>query len=250
MSRRAIPLLFALTLCATCWAFPRHWVMSECAAAPVPPQPKADDSLSPSAVLLLQHRKVQKELKMTAEQRVAVSDGLADIDEDHEKKIAALDGKPDAPEEAYDKLNKERQKASEKLLADTAKSLTAAQRARLQQFDWRLRGAAAFTDPRVEKKLQLTDAQKKKAADVAERMKRALSRYLDGEGDEDDAKRKAELFDFRKARLKEMESVLTADQKTAWGTMLGTAPSGFVVDELWLKIEDEADLNLPPGIGK
>jgi hypothetical protein len=239
MSRRAIPLAFATLLLA-----------GPLAAAPVPPQPKADSSISPSAVLLLQQRKVQKELTMTAEQRVAVFDGLADIDEEHEKKLDALARKPDAPEEEYDKLNKERQKASEKLLADTAGKLTTAQRTRLQQFDWRLRGAAAFTDPRVEKKLQLTGAQKKKAAEVAERMKGALSRYLDGEGDEDDAKRKAELFDFRKARLKEMQDALTADQKTAWATMLGAAPTGFVVDDLWLKIEEDADLNLPPGVGK
>jgi len=225
--------------------------MSECDAAPVPPAPKADDSLSPSAVKLLQNRKIQKELKMTAEQRVTIFDGIADIDEAYEKKLDVLSRKPNANEEEYDKLDKERQKATDKLLADTAKNLTAPQRGRLQQFDWRLRGAVAFTDPRVEKKLQLTDAQKKKAAEIAERMKGELSRYLDGLGDEnDEAKRKAELFDSRKARLKEMEDALTADQKTAWTTMLGTAPTGFVVDDLWLKIEEDADLMLPPGIGK
>src|SRR5262249_61526841 len=121
--------------------------------------------------------------------------------------------------------------------------------ARLQQIDFRIRGPVAFNEPQVEKKLQLTDAKKKKATEVAERIKAEMMRYLERGGDEDDAKRKMELFEFRKARLKEMEDALTADQKTTWTAMLGDAPTGFVVDDLWLKIEEDAD-GLPVIIGK
>ena len=238
MSRRAILLLAALL------------AAGPLAAAPVPAAPKADDSVGASAAKLLVHRKVQKELKLTAEQRLALLDALADLEEDYEKKLNDLARMENAPDDAYDKLDKERQKASDKLLADTAKALPAAQRARLRQLDWRLRGATAFADPQVEKLLQLTDAQKKTAADVATRMKAEVDRYLDGLGADDDAKRKAELLDFRKARLKEMEGALTADQKAAWGKLLGDPVAGFAVDELWLKIEEEADAALPPGGGK
>jgi hypothetical protein len=234
MSHRAIA-LFAVALL----------LPVQLAAAPVPATPKPDDSVSASASKLLQHRKIQKELKMSAEQRIVVLDGLADIDEEYEKKVLELSRMPNPAEEDYDKLDKARQKQTDKLLTDTVtKSLTAPQRARLRELDCWLRGPTAFTDPQVEKKLQLTEQQKKKATDVVERMKVEFQRYLEGDGEED-AKRKA-LFDFRKARLKEMEDALTADQKTAWTAMLGAAPTGFVVEELWLKIEEELDLLVPP----
>ena len=177
MSRRAIPLVFAFALCSF-FLFPRHWVMSDCDAAPVPAGPKPDDSVSPTAVKLLQHRRIQKELKMSAEDRVVIFDGLADIDEEFEEKAEALAKKPDAPEEEYEKLDKERQKATDKLLEGVTGKLTAVQRGRLQQLDWRLRGPAAFADSQVEKKLQLTDAQKKKVAEAAERMKGELNRAI------------------------------------------------------------------------
>jgi hypothetical protein len=242
MFRRAILLFPALLLLA-----------AQTDAAPVPPQPKPDDSVSASAVKLLQHRKVQKELKMTAEQRVTIFDGLADIEEDYEAKIEVLARMPNPPEEAYDKLDKDRQKATEKLLTDSAtKSLSGVQRTRLRQLDWRLRGAAAFTDPQVDKKLQLTDAQKKKAADIVERIKGEVSRYFDnlGNGNGDDAKAKKDLFAYRKDRLKEMVDALTDDQKTAWTDMIGEDTKGFALDDLWLKVEEEMDTMLPGIIGK
>src|SRR4051812_27866563 len=185
---RTIPLLVALLL-----------LRAQLAAAPVPAAPKSDDSVSASATKLLRHRKIQKELKMSAEQRIVILDGLADIEEEYEKKLTELSRTPNPNEECYDKLDKERQKQSDKLLADTAaKTLTAAQRTRLQQLDFWLRGPTAFTDPKVEKKLALTDAQKKQAGEAAERMKGQLERFLNGDTEDEDAKRRADLFKFRK----------------------------------------------------
>jgi hypothetical protein len=199
-------------------------------------------------IQLLQHRKVQKELKMTAEQRIAIVDGTADIEEAFDKKMDELDRMPMAPEEAYEKLEKERETALEKLFEGVAtKGLSASQRGRLRQIDWHIRGAAAFTDPTVEKKLQLTEEQKKKAADIAERLKVEVRRYLGNDGAADGTDRKANLFTFRKNRLKEMLEVLTADQKTAWTTMLGDAPTGFVAEEFWLKHTDETTVLLEGG---
>lgn len=249
MSRRAIPRLLVLALgLLSLWAFPHRMVWNDGNAAPVPATPKADDSVSESATKLLQHRKVQKELKMSAEQRLAILDGLADIDDEYLDKLGALSNMPNANDTDYDKLDKDRQKRVDQLLADaTAKSLSAAQRVRLQQLDWRLRGPTAFADPRVEKKLQLTDAQKKRVAEAAERMKGELDRYFDGgDGDETAEQRKAKLFDFRKSRLNELEGALTADQKATWSTLLGPAPTAFAVEELWLKIEDELSLTITP----
>src|SRR5688500_15223872 len=150
MSRRAIPLAAVAVLFA-----------SPLFAAPVPPPPRADDSVSPTAVKLLQHRKVQKELKLTAEQRIVILDGLGDLEEEYLKKLEVVSRMPNLPDDTLDTLDKEHRKSIDKMLADAAvKSHNANQRKRLHQLDWRTREAAAFTDPTVEKVLQLTHAQK------------------------------------------------------------------------------------------
>lgn len=218
-------------------------------AAPVPAGPKVDDTPAASAVKLLEHRKVQKELKMTAEQRIALVDGLADLDEEHEKKLDALVVPPNGGDEQFEKLDREHRKAVDKFLTDTVtKSLTAAQRKRLQQLDWHVRGVAAFTDPRVAKLLQLTEAQQKKAAELAERQKGAADRFFDDPNNEDEAKRKANLFASRKDFQKQMEDALTADQKAGWKALLGDAPTVFAATDLWFKIEEDSD-PVPPTPG-
>jgi hypothetical protein len=217
------------------------------AAAPVPPAPKAEDGVSAAVAKLLEHRKVQKELKLSAEQRLVILDGLADIDDDHADKLNELSRQPNAAVEDYDKLDKARQKQADKLLGDAAaKTLTAAQRSRLRQLDCHIRGVAALADPQVEKGLQLTDAQKKRVKEAVERVKKEVGQYIDGAGDDDAPKRKIDLFSFRAARLKDATAALTADQKAAWERMLGPAPTGFNPDELWLKIEEELDSAAPP----
>lgn len=219
-------------------------------AAPVPAGPKGDDAPAASAIKLLEQRKVQKELKMTAEQRIALVDGLADLEEEYEKKIEALVVPPNGGDELFEKLEQDRRKGVEKLLTDAVtKSLTAAQRKRLQQLDWHVRGVAAFADPRVAKALQLTEAQQKKAAELAERQKGAADRFFDNPLNEDDAKRKTDLFASRKDFQKQMEDALTADQKTGWKALLGDAPAAFDAAQLWLKIEEDSD-PLPATGGK
>ena len=76
MFRRMILLVPALVL-----------LIAQSDAAPTPTQPKPDDSVSNTAIKLLKNRKIQKELKMSAEQRVAIFDGLADIEEDYRTQL-------------------------------------------------------------------------------------------------------------------------------------------------------------------
>lgn len=227
--------LFALLVCA-----------SLC-AAPVPVLPKADDALPASATKLLEHRKLQKELKMTAEQRIALVDALADLDEAFEKKFLDLANQPNAPDEAFDKLDREQEAARAKVYATTAKDLTAAQRARLKQLDVRVRGVTAFADPAIEKALQLTDAQKKTVKVSADQLKAAVGKFLgDGDENETEEQRREKLFAFRAERQKDIEAVLTKEQKEAWARLQGDKPSAALdLNELWLQAEEEADLLTP-----
>jgi hypothetical protein len=217
-------------------------------AAPVPVQPKPDAALPASASKLLAHRKLQKELKMTAEQRIALVDALEDLEEVFEKKFQELAKFPNPPEEAFDKLDRQQEAARAKAFADAAKDLTAAQRVRLKQLDVRVRGATAFADPAIEKALQLTDAQKKVVKNSTEQLKAAVDKFLDGDGDEDDTEeqRKEKLFAFRAERQKDIEAVLTKEQKEGWARLQGDKPSAALnLNELWLLAEEEADVLVP-----
>lgn len=217
---------------------------SAACAAPVPVQPKADDALPASAAKLLAHRKLQKELKMTAEQRIELVDALEDLDEVFAKKFQELAKVPNPPEEAFDKLDREQDAARAKVFANAAKGLSAAQRVRLKQLDVRVRGVAAFADPAIEKVLQLTDAQKKKVKESAEQLKAAVGKFIDGDGNDDDTEeqRKEKLFAFRAERQKDIEAVLTKEQLAEWARLLGEKPTAALnLNELWLEAEEEAD---------
>lgn len=223
-------------------------VGSVACAAPVPVQPKADETLPASASKLLQHRRVQKELKMTAEQRIALVDALEDLDEAFAKKFQEIAKVLNPPEEAFDKLDREQEAARAKVLVVTAKGLTSAQHVRLKQLDVRVRAVTAFADPAIEKALQLTDAQKKKVKESSEQLKVAVGKFIDGDGNDDDTEeqRKEKLFAFRAERQKDIEAVLTKEQSAEWARLQGEKPSAALdPNELWLQAEEEADLLMP-----
>jgi hypothetical protein len=220
-------------------------------AAPVPAGPKGEDPVTPATAKLLTHRKVQKELKMTAEQRIGLVDGLADIEEEFEKRLNKLVALPNPPQEEFDKLEREQMKAVEKLVTDTAeKALTAIQRTRLRQIECQLRGPAAFADARVQKLLNLTGDQKEAAAALAENAKSRAELYLAKLGDDDEEMVKAEYLKFRKESVKKFTDLFTPDQRDTWKALLGDPVKGFDVEELWLKIVEEEDTsgmtNAPP----
>lgn len=220
--------------------------VSQLAAAPVPVGPKLPDEPVPvSAAGLLRYRPVQKDLKMTAEQRINLIDAIQDVEEDFEKKFAALDRMQNVPDDAFDKLDDARIKAVTKALraaADTG--LTAEQRTKLRQIDWRVRGPAAFADSYLQKRLELTDDQKKAAAALAERAEAQVESYLDalGNGAEED-KVKAEILTARKDGLKKFVDAMTAEQKERWKGLAGEPTKGLDADEVWFKMTEDEDLD-------
>ncbi|MBA4068148.1 MAG: hypothetical protein C0501_31495 [Isosphaera sp.] len=221
-------------------------VSAASSAAPAP-APKPDEPVPAAAARLLKYRKVQKELKMSAEQRIAIVDGLEDVEEAFEKALDVLDKMPNAPDEAFDKLEKERAKGVAKVLADAAaKGLTPAQRSRLRQIDRRLRGPAAFADPAVQTALGLTDAQKKAAADLAEKATAHAERYLDTLGNDNHEAVKKEVLAFRADGAKGFVAALTADQQATWKAMLGDPVTGFDPDELWFAVFSDEDAEPAP----
>jgi hypothetical protein len=219
-------------------------VTAGASAAPVPAGPKADDAVPYPTAKLLKYRQVQKELRMTAEQRINLHDALEDIEEEYEKRLLALDKLPNVPDEAFQKVEKDRLKALEKLLTTTGeKVLTPVQRARLRQVGRQVSGPAAFADPQVQKALQLGDDEKKAAAALAEQAEAKADLYLTHLGDDDEDKVKAEVVAFRKESVKQFTGLLTAERRDAWKALLGEPVQGFDADALWLRLVEEEDLD-------
>lgn len=211
------------------------------AAAPVPAKPD-DTEVSLPAAKLLRHRKVQKALTLSAGQRIAVIDGLADLDEDYNRRLNALLKRPGATDEALEKLEAERAVATGKFFRRiAAKTLTAEQRTRLRQLDRQLRGPAAAADPAVQAALQLTAAQKKTAAGLAKQLREKANAYLEKFGNDDADNLKEELLKYRAEAAKTLEAALTADQRAGWKGLLGPPVAGIDPVALWLSELEEDD---------
>ena len=212
-------------------------------AAPVPALPKnADDDASLTAVKLLKNRKIQKELKLNAEQRIAIVDGLADIDESIDKMRTALLKQPNPTPDKFEKLEKESQDAKVKLLkATAAKTLTPGQRSRLKQITRQIHGPESFNDPALQKLLAFTDAQKKAVATFEKQLEEKITSYLSLLGNDDSDNRKEELLKFREESLKTLVAGLAMDQREVWKSLLGEPVKGFDAIELWFTLLEEDD---------
>lgn len=224
------------------------FVVSSALAAPVPVTPKpADDAVAPSAAKLLKHRKVQKEMKLTAEQRIAILDGIADVDEAIDKKRMALLKQPNPTPDVFEKLEKEHRETNEKLFKDSAaKLLSPVQRTRLRQLHRQVFGPSAFADESVQKFLTLDEKQKKAVEEAAKQLEEKTDAYIAKLGNDDSDNLKEELLKFRQESLKSLTAALTSDQRDIWKSLLGEPVKGFDPVELWFTvIEEDDDLPVP-----
>lgn len=210
-------------------------------AAPVPEVKKqATPDLTPSALQLLNHRKVQKELKCTAEQRVALIDHFADQAEANAGPVGGGVIRVAPNVQQIEAQMKEQQEAEVKQTKEMAeKILKPAQLARLSEIDLQVRGAEAFTDSKVADALNLTDDQKKSIGEMIEEMKNpnrgapVAAPPVAGGGPGGGVVVWSVNLGLgvdpkaRKAACEKAEEVLTKEQKAAWKKMTGEAVSGF-----------------------
>lgn len=204
-------------------------------AAPVPAVKIADDPVPKSAARLLAHRQVQKALKLSGDQRIAIVDGLADIDEEMEKKRDKLLKMPNVTPDVFDKLETETREKHEKfLIGAAARQLTPDLRNRLKQIDRQIRGPEAFSDPAVQKLLALTDAQKKAIEKAAKEREEKIVTYVNQGGNDDADNAKEELLKCRTEQMKTLTASLSAEQRVIWNSLLGEPVKGVEPVELWL----------------
>jgi Spy/CpxP family protein refolding chaperone len=167
---------------------------------------------------LLANEGVQKELKLTDEQKTKVKE-FADA---QRAKMADLRPQPgEQPDrEKMQAAMKAATEASDKFVKDT---LNADQQKRIKQIQYQAMGMRAFSNEDVAKALSLTDEQKEKIKTLgadAQKDMQDLRADLQGGGDAATEARK-KMTSLNKEYLAKATDTLTADQKKTWKDMTG-----------------------------
>jgi hypothetical protein len=161
---------------------------------------------------LAQNPSVQKEIKVTDEQKDKLKDAMTKVREDHKDDFAKF---RDLSQEEKQKLMKTFSDESDKALG---KVLDDKQMKRLRQIGLQQQGAAAFGNPEVQKKLKLADDQKEKIKAINEEAGAKQRELFQGGFNEET---RTKMMELRKETMEKVNGVLKDDQKKAWKEMTG-----------------------------
>lgn len=180
----------------------------------------------PSGVMLLNSEDVQKDLKLTDEQKTKVKDFQT-------KRLEAMrelfSGGERPDREKMQEIRKKNQEEDAKFVKDT---LTADQAKRLKQIGYQTGGVTVFASEDVQKELKLTDEQKEKIKGIMDQMRKDMADIRGGAGGgrpmqlTPEQQKKVEAL--RKEANEKLQDVLTADQKKTWETMTGPKFEGKI----------------------
>ncbi len=186
-------------------------------AAPVPKiETVTPDDITTERLEMLDSRRVQREIKLTAEQRAKLLDGLDALLDEYAAEFEAADNRVPARFHSYDEAQKD---FEGKKRTHAATVLTPKQLARLQEVEVQLAGEFAPLNPRVAEALKLTDQQTEKVVEVL-RSNEDFTQY---------AQQQAQIpagtplrVIKTPAEMRELvEKELTAAQRAAWVELAG-----------------------------
>jgi Spy/CpxP family protein refolding chaperone len=174
-------------------------------------------------LFLLRSPDVQKELKLTDDQKTKLEDAVKKQTEKQQEQRAAM------KEGGFDKdkmqaMMKEMTDAADKAVKEI---LNADQQKRLKQIGWQQIGSAAFTEKDVETALKLTDEQKDKIKGLNEEMRNDMREiFQSAGGNQEEVQTK--MAALRKETMEKAEGVLTNDQKKHFKELLGAKFEGKI----------------------
>jgi pantoate kinase len=169
---------------------------------------------------------VQKELKLD-DQQVEKAKDLAEKTREKMREtretLQGLEGEERRTKQQ--EISREMNASSLKALGEFLKP---EQLARLKQISYQVRGVIAFSDPEVQKKLNLTDSQKSDIqAMVQELGTESRTIFQDNQDDREAAMKK--IQELGKQTLSKAEAKLNDEQQKSWKELLG-APFEFKPD--------------------
>jgi Spy/CpxP family protein refolding chaperone len=167
--------------------------------------------------MLLNQESVQKELKLTDEQKTKF-DELRQ--KSREKMQEIFQGDEGERPKKMQELNEENRKA-------IAAILSPEQGNRLKEITYQQRGSAALADPEVAKALNLTEEQKGKVKTINDETQAAMRElFTPGQAPDEDARNK--MNDLRKSSGEKLMALLTPEQKTKWAELQGEPFKGEI----------------------
>jgi hypothetical protein len=168
--------------------------------------------------MLIGNESVQKELKLDDTQ---VSKAKELADKNREKMTAARAETKDLDQEErrtkMTELNKEINTSTRKAVAEFLKP---EQVTRLDQISFQTRGAMAFSDPEIAKKLNVTDAQKDEIKSIVDESNAAMRELGAGFADDREGTMK-KMAEHRKETLGKVVAKLNDEQQKTWKEMIG-----------------------------
>ena len=167
---------------------------------------------------LIGNESVQKELKLDDSQ---VTKAKELSDKNREKMMAAREETKDLDREEqmkkFQEMNKEMNESTLKALGEFFKP---EQVARLKQISYQTRGAMAFSDPEIAKKLNITDSQKTDIAAVVEESNTARREIAQGFQDDREGTMK-KLAEHTKETMSKVVAKLNDEQQKSLKELLG-----------------------------
>jgi hypothetical protein len=174
---------------------------------------------------LIGNESVQKELKLDDTQ-VTKAKELA---EKNREKMTAFgaETKDLDREERMKKFQEIGKEMNEATLKAVGEFLKPEQIARLHQVSYQVRGAMAFSDPEVAKKLNITDAQKDEIKAIVDDSNEKMQELRQGLQDDREGAMK-KMAEVRKETLTKVVAKLNDEQQKTWKEMTGPEFTSYV----------------------
>jgi Spy/CpxP family protein refolding chaperone len=181
-----------------------------------------------TGVMLLGSEDVQKDLKLTDEQKEKVKTYQTKAQEAMRELRPAGGGRPD-PEKMQEAMKKMAEEGA-KFVKET---LTEEQGKRLKQIGYQVGGLGVFSSEEVVKELKISDEQKEKIKNIADQLQKDRREVTGGGGGggrpmppTPDQQKKIDAL--VKESTEKVHDVLTSDQKKTWETMAGKKFEGKI----------------------
>jgi chromosome segregation ATPase len=176
---------------------------------------------------LLGNSGVQKELKLDDQQIEKAKEVAAKTREKAQEAREQLQGLDQ--DERRTKMQQLNQEMNASALKAAGEFLKPEQLTRLKQINNQLRGAQAFSDPEIQKKLNLSDSQKSDIQSIAQESQQEMRTIFQENQDDREAAMK-KIAELRKTTLTKVEGKLNDEQQKTWKELIG-APFEYKPDQ-------------------
>jgi len=169
--------------------------------------------------MLLSNESVQKELKLEDQQIEKAKELGEKVREKMTAARSSFEGLDQ--EERRTKMTELMREVNESTMKSAGEFLKPEQVTRLKQISYQQRGATAFNDPEVQKKLNITDSQKTDIHAIVQDSQSEMRTIFQENQDDREAMMK-KITEHRKQTLAKVEAKLNDEQQKSWKEMLGS----------------------------